>query len=129
MGRRKTGLGARGRGMNRAVADAAMAEVRRMLAYKTTWYGSRLVLADRWWPSSKTCSGCGGRKPSLPLSERTYHCANPDCGLVVDRDLNAAVNLARWPTQADVPSPGSGPEDVNDGRGADVNPTLCKQVT
>jgi putative transposase len=118
MGRKKAGLGARGRGMNRAVADAAMAEVRRMLAYKTTWYRSRLVEADRWWPSSKTCSGCGGRKPSLPLTERTYRCTNPDCGLVLDRDLNAAVNLARY----GVSSAGSGPGDVNDGRGADREP-------
>jgi putative transposase len=68
-----------------------MAEVRRQLAYKTQWYGSRLVVADRWFPSSKTCSGCGWRNPSLKLSDRTFTCA--ECGLVLDRDLNAAVNL------------------------------------
>lgn len=85
--------GARKRGLNRALADAALAEVRRMLAYKTTWYGSRLVEADRWFPSTKTCSGCGNRKPRLLLSERTYTC--DACGLVMDRDLNAAINLAR----------------------------------
>src|SRR5262249_50299618 len=61
--------GARKRGLNRALADAALAELRRMLAYKTIWYGSTLVEADRWYPSSKTCSGCGSRKPTLPLSE------------------------------------------------------------
>jgi putative transposase len=85
--------GARKRGLNRALADAALAEVRRMLAYKTTWYASTLVEADRWYPSSKTCSGCGSRKPTLLLSERTYVCEH--CGLVLDRDLNAAINLAR----------------------------------
>jgi putative transposase len=85
--------GARKRGLNRALADAALAQVRQMLVYKTTWYGSTLVQAGRWYPSSKTCSGCGGRKPRLLLSERTYVCEH--CGLALDRDLNAAINLAR----------------------------------
>jgi putative transposase len=89
----RTAGGARKRGLNRALADAALAQVRRMLAYKTTWYGSRLVEADRWYPSSKTCSGCGSRKPRLLLAERSYVCE--PCGLVIDRDLNAAINLAR----------------------------------
>jgi putative transposase len=85
--------GARKRGLNRALADAALAQVRRMLVYKTTWYGPTLVEADRWYPSSKTCSGCGSRKPRLTLAERTYVCEH--CGLILDRDLNAAINLAR----------------------------------
>jgi putative transposase len=85
--------GARKRGLNRALADAALAKMRRMLAYKTIWYGSTLAGADRWYPSSKTCSGCGSRKPTLLLSERTYVCEH--CRLVLDRDLNAAINLAR----------------------------------
>ena len=79
-------------GLNRAILDAAPGELRRQLGYKCSWYGSALVVADRWYPSSKTCSGCGWRKPSLPLSERTFRCEA--CGLVVDRDLNAALNLA-----------------------------------
>lgn len=78
-------------GLNRAILDASPAELRRQLAYKCAWYGSRLVVADRWYPSSKTCSSCGRRKPSLPLAERSYRC---ECGLVIDRDLNAAANLA-----------------------------------
>lgn len=85
--------GARKKGLNRALADAALAEIRRMLAYKTRWYGSVLVEADRWYPSSKLCSGCGSRKPRLLLSERAYACDT--CGLIIDRDLNAAINLAR----------------------------------
>jgi len=82
----------RSRPLARAVADAALAELRRQLAYKTRWYGARLVGADRWYPSSKTCSGCGLVKAKLGLAERTFHCAG--CGLVIDRDANAACNLA-----------------------------------
>jgi putative transposase len=85
--------GCRKKGLNRALADAALAQVRRMLGYKTTWYGSTLVEADRYYPSSKTCSGCGRRKPNLTLAERRYVCEH--CGLMIDRDLNAAINLAR----------------------------------
>jgi putative transposase len=81
----------RNRSLARAISDTGMAEVRRQLAYKTPWYGSRLVVADRWYPSSKTCSGCGWRNPRLTLSDRTFTC--PDCGLVIDRDHNAAINL------------------------------------
>lgn len=81
------------RGLNRALADAALAQVRRMLAYKSRWYGSTLVEADRYFPSSKTCSACGRRKPNLTLAERTYRCDH--CGFVIDRDRNAAINLAR----------------------------------
>jgi putative transposase len=81
-------------GLNRAVLDVAPGELRRQLGYKCGWYGSALVVADRWYPSSKTCSGCGWRKPSLPRSERMFCCGNTACGLVIDRDLNAALNLA-----------------------------------
>jgi len=81
----------RNRRLARAVADTGMAEIRRQLAYKTVWYGSRLDVANRWYPSSRTCSGCGWRNPSLTLSDRTFHCQ--PCGLVIDRDVNAAVNL------------------------------------
>jgi putative transposase len=107
--------GAHKRGLNRALADAALAEIRRMLAYKTRWYGSILTEAGRWYPSSKTCSACGGRKPSLTLAERTYVCEH--CGVVLDRDLNAATNLARLhETRTGERSPaGSGPVA---GRGA-----------
>ncbi|WP_326637818.1 IS607 family element RNA-guided endonuclease TnpB [Streptosporangium sp. NBC_01755] len=80
------------RRLSRAVADVGMGEVRRQLAYKTGWSGGRLVMASRWYPSSKTCSGCGVVKAKLALSERTYTCDG--CDLVLDRDLNAARNLA-----------------------------------
>jgi putative transposase len=80
----------RNRRLARAIADQGFGQARRMLGYKTTWNGGRLVLAGRWFPSSKTCSGCGAVKAKLPLSQRTYRC---DCGLVTGRDVNAARNL------------------------------------
>jgi IS605 OrfB family transposase len=74
------------------LADASLGKLRRQLAYKTTWAGSALVEAERFFPSSKICSGCGHVKAKLPLSEREYRCEC--CGLVLDRDVNAARNLA-----------------------------------
>ena len=100
------------RRLARHIADAGFAELRRQLAYKTTWNGGRLIVADRWYPSSKTCSGCGAVKTKLALSEREYACDT--CGLVLDRDLNAARNLAAL--AAETPTAGSGPVA---GRGAD----------
>ncbi|AEF42586.1 IS607 family element RNA-guided endonuclease TnpB [Hoyosella subflava] len=87
--------GSRKRGLNRSIADAGLGEFSRQLDYKTAWYSSQRVQADRWYPSSKTCSGCGAVKAKLPLSVRLYVCEHENCGLVIDRDLNAAVNLAR----------------------------------
>ena len=81
------------RGLNRAIARASFADLRRRITYKTRWNGGRTVIADRWFPSSKTCSECGEVKSKLSLSEREYICHR--CGIVVDRDLNAATNLAK----------------------------------
>ena len=85
----------------------ALSEVLRrrtgLLAYKAPWYGLEFVEADRWYPSSKTCSRCGQVDAGLTLADRTYQC--PACGLVLDRDVNAAVNLARWPDQQNTASP------------------------
>jgi putative transposase len=81
----------RSRRLARAISDQGFGAARRMLAYKTAWNGGRLVLADRFYPSSKTCSGCGAVKAKLALSERMYSCGT--CGLVTDRDENAARNL------------------------------------
>ena len=78
--------------LSKAIADSGFYEFRRQLEYKTKLYDSKLVLADRWFPSSKTCSNCGNKKESLPLSERTFSC---ECGFVCDRDINAAINLVR----------------------------------
>jgi len=74
------------------ISDASWVEFTRQLEYKTKWYGSTLVKADRFYPSSKTCSQCGTVKAKLSLDERMYHCEA--CGLAIDRDVNAAINLA-----------------------------------
>jgi len=76
----------------KAVADASFGELRRQIEYKGQWYGVDVVVADRFYPSSKTCSGCGSKKPLLRLSERQFVCE--ECGMIIDRDLNAALNLA-----------------------------------
>lgn len=86
----------------KAVSDASFAEFRRQLEYKTARTGAKLHVVDRWYPSSKTCSKCGAVKAKLPLSERVFHCDG--CGLSIDRDLNAAINIK---------VAGSAPETVN----------------
>lgn len=81
----------------RSISDAAWAELARMLSYKQAWRGGQISIVDRWFPSSKTCSGCGTVRGSLTLAERTFTCGA--CGLAMDRDLNAAVNIAAWAEQ------------------------------
>lgn len=76
----------------RRIADAGFGEIRRQLTYKTRWNGGVLVVANRWYPSSKTCSGCGTVKAKLSLGVRVFACES--CGLAIDRDENAARNLA-----------------------------------
>jgi putative transposase len=82
------------RALARHVSDAAFGDFRRQLEYKAAWYGTQVVVADRWFPSSKTCSGCGTINANLTLADRVYDCGA--CALVIDRDVNAAVNLARY---------------------------------
>ena len=77
-----------------AVLDASFSEVRRQLQYKCSWYGSGILLADQWFPSSKTCSKCDCIKDDLTLNDRTYKCKS--CNNVIDRDLNAALNLKKY---------------------------------
>lgn len=79
----------------RAVSDVSFFEFRRQLEYKCKWYGSELVVIDRWYPSSKLCSRCGAINNDLKLSDRIYKC---DCGLEIDRDLNAAINIRNYYT-------------------------------
>jgi putative transposase len=104
------------RRLARVVADAGFGEILRQLAYKTEWHGGTVVVAGRWYPSSKTCSVCQAVKPKLPLRVRTYICES--CGLVIDRDHNAAINLAALVKRHVA---GSDPETVN-GRRADHKP-------
>lgn len=81
----------------RGVADIGFYEFRRQLQYKALRYGTKLVVADRWYPSSKLCSGCGRKHASLQLHEGVWTCV---CGACHDRDVNAAVNLQRFATGA-----------------------------
>ena len=92
----------------RRLSDASLGEFRRQLEYKTMRTGASLRVVDRWYPSSKTCSNCGTVKAKLSLNERVYRC--DVCGLSMDRDLNAAINIM---------VAGSAPETLN-ARGGDV---------
>lgn len=78
------------RRLAKSVADAAFGQVLRQLAYKCEWRGRKFVQVSMWYPSSKTCSCCGHTQ-NMPLQKRTYRC--PSCGMVMDRDLNAARNI------------------------------------
>ena len=114
----------RHRHLSRSIADAGWSAFRRMLEYKTRWYGSRVIVAPRFYPSTKTCSACGHVKAAMPLGERVFPCGA--CGLGIGRDLNAARNLAAVA--------GSSPETQNacgaDGSGREngpVKPAAVKQ--
>ena len=98
----------------RSLSDVSLGEFRRQLEYKTARNGVALRVVDRWFPSSKTCSNCGTVKAKLSLSERTFNCDT--CGLSIDRDLNAAVNIK---------VAGSAPETLN-ARGETVR--RCGQI-
>lgn len=80
------------RRLSKAISDVGFYELRRQIEYKAGWNGAKVEIADRFYPSSKTCAECGAVKPLLKLSERTFVCEA--CGAIVDRDLNAALNLA-----------------------------------
>jgi putative transposase len=82
------------RAFRRSVYHAGIGQVRPTLAYKTSWAGGQLVVADRWLASSKTHHGCGGYHADLRLSNRAWVC--PACGQLVDRNANAARNLRDW---------------------------------
>ena len=96
------------RSLARSLVDASLGEFRRQLEYKTARTGAVLRVVDRWYPSSKTCSNCGVVKAKLSLSERVFNC--DACGLSIDRDLNAAINIR---------VAGSAPETLS-ARGGDV---------
>jgi putative transposase len=80
------------RRLSRAIADVGMYEFRRQIEYKAAFAGVRVKIVSRWYPSSKTCSVCGWHHEDLTLAERVFCCQQ--CGMVIDRDENAALNLA-----------------------------------
>lgn len=93
----------------RHIADAGWAELRRQLEYKATWYGSTVIVADRWYPSTRTCTNCGTVNATLTLADRRWTCG---CGTIHDRDRTAALNLLRLAAQV-TRSPGSSPETLS----------------
>jgi len=78
----------------RSVADMSFFEFRRQLEYKAQQYGVKIVVADQWFASSKTCNRCGHKKADLTLNDRKWKCEN--CGIELDRDGNAAINLRKY---------------------------------
>lgn len=80
-----------------AVADLGFYEFKRQLTYKCEMYHANLVLVDQWFPSFKTCSNCR-HKQDMPLSVRTFDC--PSCGMSMERDLNASINILNWEPSA-----------------------------
>lgn len=110
----------RNKRLARRVADASFGEIRRQLTYKGQWNGCHTVVADRWYPSSKICSACGAVKTKLPLHVRVFTC--DVCGLVLDRDANAARNLAALAAACATGTGVAGDQDtprVSKPRGAD----------
>ena len=85
----------RNRRLARAIADAGMSGFLAKLEYNCAWYGAEFVQADRWFPSSRLCAHCGWHNGGLSLSDRQWWCGS--CGVLNDRDANAALNLEAWP--------------------------------
>jgi putative transposase len=85
----------------RAISDVGFGMFRSQMKYKAERYGTRLIIADRWYPSSRLCSVCGWKNEALTLNDRQWTC--PECGAHHDRDLNAALNLKRLATATALP--------------------------
>jgi putative transposase len=111
------------RHLARSIADMSFFEFRRQLEYKAERRGGLVVIADRWFPSSKNCSVCGSVQDNMPLSIRQWIC--PDCGTTHDRDLNAARNLAAYAASSAVSA--CGEEGSDSGRKTGVKPASTKQ--
>ena len=78
----------------RSIQNQCFNEFRRQIEYKSIWNNIRFIVADKWFPSSKLCSECGGINKSLTLKDRIYKCS--ECGTMLDRDFNASINLKRY---------------------------------
>ena len=111
------------RHLSRAVADMGFFEFRRQLEYKAVQRGVMIVVADRWYPSSKTCSNCGHKLEALSLSVREWSC--PACGSIHNRDVNAAINLKNLAVSSTVSA--CGEEGSGLGRKLKMKPASVKQ--
>jgi putative transposase len=108
-----------------AIGDVGFSEFKRQLLYKAAWCGARVVLADRWEPSSKRCSRCGWIDADLSLADRVYHCEQ--CGLLLDRDLNAAINLEQLAGSSSDSQNACGATGSGARSGPRVKPAVMKQ--
>lgn len=111
------------RHLSRAISDMGFFEFRRQLEYKAQMRGGLVVVADSWYPSSKTCSVCGQVQTSLPLSVRNWQC--PNCQTLHDRDNNAAINLANYAVSSTVSACGA--EGSGSSRKVRTKPAAVKQ--
>ncbi|WP_448506575.1 RNA-guided endonuclease InsQ/TnpB family protein [Immundisolibacter sp.] len=111
------------RHLARSIADMGFFELRRQLEYKAAMRGGQVVVVDRYYPSSKTCSDCGHKLETLPLAMREWAC--PTCGSVHDRDVNAAINLKNLAVSSTVSA--CGEEGSGSGRKTRVKPASVKQ--
>jgi putative transposase len=113
--------------LSKAISDSGFGELRRQVEYKAKWNGVQFVLANRFFPSSKTCSRCGVVKKDLTLSDRVYRCN--ECGLEIDRDLNAAINLASLAFSQSEPANGGGlPGELTCKNGVTLNQEARKSA-
>ncbi|MBO0743899.1 MAG: transposase, partial [Candidatus Dormibacteraeota bacterium] len=110
-----------------SLADQSFGLLRRQLEYKCQASGARLVVAPRFFPSSKRCSRCGWIRAELMLSEREYRCQNPECRAVLDRDHNAALNLKWWGEQDFPTDVAAGRAETENACGAGVRPERGRQ--
>lgn len=104
--------------LSSAILDGGFFEFRRQLEYKSAWYGSKLTVVDRFFPSSKICSSCDEIKATLKLSERIFKCGA--CGYQIDRDLNAAQNLNKKAVSYTVSACGVSNKQISSNRNADT---------
>ncbi len=115
-----------------AISDAGWAKFARLLHYKQAWRGGEVVVADRWFPSSKLCPDCGAVRDDLALADRVFTCG---CGYSADRDRNAATNLARWgqahhdPHRSPDPQAGGRATNARRRDGADQHPTCAGETS
>jgi putative transposase len=106
------------RRLSRCLADQSFGMLRRQLEYKCLASGARLLLAPRFFPSSKRCSCCGWIWAEMTLKEREFRCQNPECGLLLDRDHNAALNLKWWGEQHSTAEVAAGRAETQNACGA-----------
>ena len=114
----------RNRHLSRAISDLGLYELRRQLEYKGIWNDCQIIMADRFFASSKTCSDCGEINQALTLSDREWACVA--CGCVHDRDLNAAGNLEHWGVDALLAASSAESQNARGGEGSGSDLGHCE---